>query len=184
MKPLRDYAPCGWLSLSSHTQIALRLNPVQSHFLPTVGETGGQVHRGFLNSYIEIHHQIDAVVSKKQNRQALWLAGHSLDGPLATLAATHLDKVPVQGIYTFGGPRVGYAGYTGVLPQRNHYRFVHRRDWVPLIRPEFPGFAHGGTMMQVTGSGSQEFLEDFSSGSKNLVAALQQMANHLRFDMG
>jgi hypothetical protein len=155
-----------------------------SHFLPTVCKAGGHVHHGFLNGYIEISDQIDAVVQKKQDRQALWLTGHSLGGALAMLAAAHLDRVPMQGICTYGCPRVGDAGFTSVLPQRNHHRFVHRQDWVPLVPPEFLGFAHSGTMMEVTGSGPREFLDDFSTGSMGLVAVLKQMASEMRFDMG
>ena len=155
-----------------------------SHFLPTVCEAGGRVHHGFLNAYIEINDQIDAIVQKKQDHQALWLTGHSLGGALATLAAAHLDSTHIQGIHTYGSPRVGDAGFTSVLPQRNYHRFVHHQDWVPLVPPEFLGFTHGGTMIEVTGSGSRELRDNFATGTKTLVTALQQMTREMRFDMG
>src|SRR5207249_4492483 len=99
-----------------------------------------------------VSEQLDRLLHAKSPGQKLWLTGHSLGGALATLAAAHLGRDAVQGLYTYGCPRVGDVKFTSVLPEASHFRFVHRRDWVVEQPPEFLGYVHAGTLRQVSGA--------------------------------
>ena len=69
----------------------------------------------------------------------IWIAGHSLGGALAVLAALDLTlnrKLPVQGVYTFGQPRVGDRTFARSVKKTlgdRMVRFVNNRDVVPQV---------------------------------------------------
>src|SRR5262249_13938988 len=119
----------------------------------------------------------------RQPGQALWLAGHSLGGALATLAAAHLGRDAVQGLYTYGCPRVGDAAFAAVLPRRSHFRFVHRDDWVTTVPPDLLGYVHAGTRQPVPGP-PRSILDDLASGAGELASVLTALARTLRLDVG
>ena len=154
-----------------------------SQFLPAVFKVGGKVHSGFLRAFIDISDRLDAIVQARQPGQRIWLTGHSLGGALATLAAAHLGPGPIQGLYTFGCPRVGNAAFAGVLPTRSYIRFVHRDDWVPTVPPDFLGYVHAGTLHPVPGP-PRNFLNDLTTGAKELAAALGAMAANFNVSTG
>jgi hypothetical protein len=91
----------------------------------------GLVHRGFADALEAAWPRIVAMLPALGSR-ALYVAGHSLGGALATLA----EGLPVRAAYTYGSPRVGnlafYDGYTPV-----NYRFVNNNDLVPHVPIEF-----------------------------------------------
>lgn len=154
---------------------------IDGQFLPIVHRAGGKVHTGFMRAFAEISDRLDAIVKARRPDQALWLTGHSMGGALATLAAAHLGRDAVQGLYTYGCPRVGDRAFAGVLPTTSHLRFVHRDDWVPTMPPELLGFVHAGTLRQVTGAPPRNLLNDFTTGLKDLASALQTMAAESTF---
>jgi pimeloyl-ACP methyl ester carboxylesterase len=151
-----------------------------SRFLRVACRAGGQVHAGFNSAFAEISDTLDAIVCNKRPEQRLWLTGHSLGGALATLAAAHLGTAAVQGLYTYGSPRVGNVAFVAELPRESHCRFVHRDDWVPTVPPEFTGYVHGGTLQTVPGSPPRRLWNDFTSGAGEFAAALKAMAGELR----
>jgi triacylglycerol lipase len=155
-----------------------------SQFLPAVHQAGGRVHSGFLRAFAEVSDRLDTIVRAKQPGQKLWLAGHSLGGSLATLAAAHLGRDAVQGLYTYGCPRVGDAAFVGVLPERSHYRFVHRDDWVTMVPPEFLDYVHAGTLQLVPGSPPRDFWGDVTGGAYGFAKALAAKARELRASVG
>ncbi len=155
-----------------------------SKFLPTACAAGGKVHHGFLSGFSEISETLDSMIRQKDDSQSLWLTGHSLGGALAVLAATHFVAQPIQGLYTYGAPRVGNAEFAQVLPHHLQQRFIHRDDWVPTVPPEIIGYRHGGVLREVTGSGSRSFLDDVATGAQSLVAAAKSMASELKIDFG
>jgi triacylglycerol lipase len=155
-----------------------------SQFLPAVHQAGGRVHSGFLKAFAEVRDRLDAIVRAKRPGQKLWLAGHSLGGALATLAAAHLGRDAVQGLYTYGCPRVGDAAFAGVLPERSHCRFVHRDDWVTTVPPEFLGYVHAGTPQPVPGGPPRNFWGDVTGGAEGFARALPAMARELRLSVG
>jgi len=69
-------------------------------------EQGGKVHRGFKEALDEIWPDLLPYIRKIQGKGSkIWITGHSLGGALATLCAGRYGNV--QGVYTFGSPRVG-----------------------------------------------------------------------------
>ncbi|MDX8347403.1 S8 family serine peptidase [Cognatiyoonia sp. IB215446] len=115
----------------------LRIAP---RFVPSLG---GALHRGFLDAYDAVAPVVDAAVARAEDR-ALWIAGHSLGGALAVIAAlTHRDH-KIAGIMTFGQPRL-----LGKRPARaifdrfggRYRRFVNRDDIVTQVPP---GYSHTG----------------------------------------
>jgi triacylglycerol lipase len=157
---------------------------IDSLFLPAVCSVGGRVHAGFLKAFVEIGDALDALWEANPAGRKLWLAGHSLGGALATLAAAHLGRDAVQGLYTYGCPRVGDANFASVLPETSYFRFVHREDWVVLQPPEFFGYVHAGTQRQVKGAPPTSLWDDVRRGARSLNAAVATMAKELHLKTG
>ncbi len=152
--------------------------------LPAVFAAGGRVHAGFLKAFKDVSDQLDALLAAKAPGQKIWLTGHSLGGALATLAAAHLGSSVVQGLATYGCPRVGDAAFASVLPQQSYDRFVHRDDWVPTVPPELFGYVHAGALRIVPGSPPRSFLSDVVGGAESLTTAITAMASERRLDAG
>jgi triacylglycerol lipase len=88
-----------------------------------------------------VREELLAAIAGTECRQ-LWLTGHSLGGALAMLAANELfsraerGAAPIAGVYTFGQPRVGNAGFRDAydtLLKGRTFRIVHGDDVVPRI---------------------------------------------------
>ena len=113
------------------------------------GPFGKPVHRGFLNALNEILPEMTAeAVRLKNERRTLWVTGHSLGGALATLFAAALyekNNWRVNGLYTFGSPRVGHPDFCSsldpLLPEVS-FRFDNDLDIVPMVPPESWHYAH------------------------------------------
>lgn len=97
-------------------------------------------HAGFAASLDGAYTQILEFARTRGTRR-LWLTGHSLGGALATLAAWRLqqDGVTVQGVSTYGSPRVGNTAfalsYEALFASRPTQRWVNANDPIPLIPP-------------------------------------------------
>ncbi|WP_299546170.1 lipase family protein [uncultured Tateyamaria sp.] len=91
------------------------INNINHRMVDAPGHLGGttniRVHLGFWASLDSRYPEIAAKVkSRRNNNQKVFLSGHSLGGALATLCAyrfARAEPIPVDGVYTFGGPRVG-----------------------------------------------------------------------------
>jgi len=82
--------------------------------------------------------------------ETLWITGHSLGGALAVLAAENLSAqgVEIQGVYTYGQPRVGdskFAKNFDLRMKNKTYRFVYDEDVVPRVPSALQGYCHVGT---------------------------------------
>ncbi|GAB4380700.1 MAG: hypothetical protein Kow00121_37460 [Elainellaceae cyanobacterium] len=106
----------------------------------------GQVHRGFQAAWnsveIEVIKQIRRWNKERSRPLPILITGHSLGGALATVAAASLVKrgFNIQGLYTFGQPRVGdlvFANEIGQLLKGKVFRFVNNNDIVPQIPPPY-----------------------------------------------
>ena len=77
----------------------------------TIGGESVYVHEGFWYTFNSVYPQIrEFSIQARNEGRAIWLAGHSLGGANATLTAAKLqyeDGIAVQGLHTFGSPRVG-----------------------------------------------------------------------------
>lgn|SRR5262249_14690955 len=102
----------------------------------------GAVHDGFARLLARGWKKIQAeVVRFQDNAQTLWLAGHSLGGALAALATaafTFSARMPVNGLYTFGQPRVGDVPFCTQCDTHfgdATFRFVNNEDIVTRVPP-------------------------------------------------
>jgi hypothetical protein len=94
---------------------------------------GGKVHRGFKNALDEVWEDLFPYLGALHRRGCrIWMAGHSLGAALATLAADRFGEV--QGVYTFGSPRVGNRRFKENYSVRT-YRFVNGDDLVSRVPP-------------------------------------------------
>ncbi|MBS0263925.1 MAG: hypothetical protein JSS02_18445 [Planctomycetes bacterium] len=74
----------------------------------------------------------------------VWFTGHSLGAALATIAAARYAAMrPVQGLYTFGSPRVGNRQFVQSVPA-NAMRIVNNADLVAGLPPPIAGYKHAG----------------------------------------
>lgn len=72
----------------------------------------GKVHTGFARALERIWPEFENQFSRLYQGQPVWLTGHSLGAALATLTTARLalgsgEKVRIQGLYTYGSPRIG-----------------------------------------------------------------------------
>jgi triacylglycerol lipase len=142
-----------WLTDGEASQV-----PFQDCFgVPQIGA----IHEGFARALLPIWEDLqDQVTLQRDRSQGLWFAGHSLGGSLAHLAAsayTFSLREPVNGVYTYGEPRVGDISFCTLSESHLgdvHYRSVNSRDIVtrvpPRIFPHFPGleyYGHSGRLV-------------------------------------
>lgn len=122
----------------------IRLIP--SHF--DGAESGVKVHRGFESAF----KRIDKIITKLCiNNDRVIIAGHSMGGAIATLAAYKMASM-VQDItcVTFGSPRVGNRKFIKRFNSRvtDSYRVVHRNDAVTKVPKLLFWYRHVGKLYQ------------------------------------
>ena len=120
----------------------------------------GEVHEGFAYLLARSWKDILAEVLRLQDdAQTLWVTGHSLGGALAlmaTAAFTFAERLPVNGLYTFGQPRVGDLDFCNQCDSHFGdvmFRFANNQDIVtrvpPRIVPHLPlpeFYGHSGQL--------------------------------------
>lgn len=110
----------------------------------------GKIHEGFKTGLDKIWNEVWNTMGRKRGKRTLWITGHSLGGALALTAAARLafeKNKKVDGLYTFGQPRVGDPVFTDACHNKfgnNYFRFVHNNDIVPRIPLRIMGFEHTG----------------------------------------
>lgn len=125
------------------TNFSFKLRPFQVQINPNVALPSGEVHRGFQGAWESIERMVGYYLRQWWSEDCqFWVAGHSLGGALATLAATSLDYqgFTVSGLYTFGQPRVGDWQFARQVNQRmgdRMFRYVNNNDIVTMIPPQF-----------------------------------------------
>ena len=105
----------------------------------------GKVHRGFYEVAMRVwqSHIKGIVTEMRTAEQPIWIAGHSLGGALAVLTGAILqldaeNPISVQGVYTFGQPRVGNMAFASGFDKSfkdQAYRLVNNNDIVPHVPP-------------------------------------------------
>ena len=121
----------------------------------------GQVHRGFLHAFELVRDDVVNTIQRfrdKTQPQSLWCTGHSLGGALAVVAAASLSVGghKVNGLYTFGQPRVGDETFANECVRclaGQHYRFVNNNDTVTRVPPREFAYAHAGDVRYVDSNG-------------------------------
>jgi triacylglycerol lipase len=116
----------------------------------------GKVHSGFYSALRNVWGVTlangEILPRRLVNRgsKTIWITGHSLGGALAELCAAQalfVSKIPVQGVYTFGQPRVGTKDFADAVHAKlgsGIFRFVNDRDIVPRVPLFSMGFCHYG----------------------------------------
>lgn len=134
----------------------------------------GKAHRGFIaalmavwddfnlpggGKFIGMEHSLKRMRKDLNGGSpALWITGHSLGAALATLAAGFLleEGRPIQGVYTFGCPRVGDHDFVMALNARlngRNYRLVNNNDIVTRVPPRSFGYDHAGEFWYLSEGG-------------------------------
>lgn len=111
--------------------------------------SGCQVHAGYASAWEEVSGDIERVISHtrlQNDGYRVVVAGHSLGGAMATLAAAHLRRAGIDlDAYAYGAPRVGnqqFTNFASLQPNGKLYRITHRADIVPLVPPRASGYEH------------------------------------------
>lgn len=115
-----------------------------------------KVHSGFWSAWLELETDVLAEVErlvKLKPSAKIFVTGHSLGAALAALCAAELGAsshslgFPIEGVYTFGQPRVGNTAFTSFYELGEHvsWRITHWRDIVPHLPFEVLGFRHTST---------------------------------------
>jgi len=115
--------------------------------LPSFGN-GAKVHEGFWAAFDQVRSDVlDEVQEQGSAGQKVWVTGHSLGGAQALLAASTLrnEGIPVQGLYTYGSPRVGNETFNASFGIGNTQRYVYALDIVPMMPDDIlRGYRHVG----------------------------------------
>jgi len=120
------------------------------NFLPEKWGHGGKVHRGFKEALQEVWPELEDYISNLQkNGRRIWITGHSLGAALATLAADRYGNI--QGVYTYGSPRVGDKGFLEDF-HVNAYRFVNNSDIAAKVPPAGV-YCHVGELKYIDAEG-------------------------------
>ncbi len=115
------------------------------------GTQGGHVHSGFFANVEAVWADIVDLVEPaiRGGMQELYITGHSLGGAMAVVAAARIFdgdgndpyaawRTALRGVYTFGQPIVGDAGFKARFEPRFGrllYRHVYDHDVVPCLPP-------------------------------------------------
>jgi hypothetical protein len=100
---------------------------------------GVKVHRGFYTAVDICYDELRKIVGAHLSGTAkkLWITGHSLGAGIAPVFAYRLaeDDVPIQGIYTFAGPRIGNDTFCRKYSKKfpDHQRWVFNNDIVTKL---------------------------------------------------
>jgi triacylglycerol lipase len=144
--------------------------------------TIGEVHDGFYSALRKVWGVTLAngeVLPRRlihRGNKTIWITGHSLGGALAELCAAQalfVSHIPVQGVYTFGQPRVGNKAFADAVNEKlgsGIYRFVNHRDIVPRVPLFSMGFCHYGNQTFFDEAGQPT---DAESAVESLAAALK-----------
>ena len=117
----------------------------------------GRVHKGFEVEVDKLWPTLRDYVLKQRKGRRLIITGHSLGASMATIFAARLNhyNVTVDGLYTYGSPRVGNDKFRDSL-EVEHYRFVNNSDDVTKMPFYHWGYRHHGALRYINSDGDVE----------------------------
>ena len=161
---------------------------------------GGQVHSGFQRAAASIWTEVDALVAEHRHPdQKLLLTGHSLGGALAVLTAARFASEQrsdeIDGIFTFGQPRVGDGDFARRFDRKfkdRTFRYVNRFDLVTRLPPRLLGYDHAGQLRYIDEKGVlheslnlwQQLLMTLSPGGRNAQEYIEALTKKLPGALG
>jgi triacylglycerol lipase len=176
-----------------------------SWFFEGAPETG-EVHTGFAmavrHSWAKIKMAVDQVMppppkppDSKTAQRTLWLAGHSLGAALAVVSGAVFSMVnpvrQINGIYTFGQPRIGlynFCGHYDQLLRLQTFRFVNKEDLVPRVPFRGWDYADLGRMIHFDNDGAPQLespqWRNFLARSIESFKELFKITTHFGVDVG
>ncbi len=142
--------------------------------------TFGHIYQGFYDTLQVILADIfTAVQDFQDNKQFIYLTGHSQGGGLAMLTARLLgEQMPqLNGVYTFGQPKIGdmlFSANFDMLFPTGVFRLVNMGDSV-VDNP--PSLYHAGICVQLDENGNIEILENnlLESSSSDFSSVLDML---------
>jgi len=110
----------------------------------------GEIHTGFSGAYGMLQSEINDEL-ERLNPKHLWITGHSLGGAMALTCAVDMvvyQNRGIDGVITFGQPKIGKESLTEYLQDQIGDRYVHfanERDAVPFLPNTF---SHCGLLLR------------------------------------
>ena len=139
----------------------------------------GKVHHGFAKIYSELAEPTLAAVRQLDPSVPLYITGHSLGSPLATLAAMDIAlRVPELKeqirLYSYAGPRTGNPEFAEAHSQLipNAYRVINLADPTVMVPPTSTVdvvYAHVGQVWSFPGPGGDIALNHFVSTYRTAI---------------
>lgn len=163
-------------------------------FKPERDESGGLVHRGFMEDVAEVWNDNPGGLKSylkpllASGTRTLWITGHSLGAALATLVAERAARdagFDVRGVYTYGSPRVGdnqfKQKYEELGLNAKTYRVLHGIDVAQRL---FPGaaYTHVGQLKFIDAEGRLHLTP--GDGGLPEPTAVQKLAMRLHGLLG
>ncbi len=129
------------------TNLKIRSIPISD---PTTGAKIGNMHEGFHEAYLSVHHEIADRLQGFEDLP-LYITGHSLGGALAVVATWYQSSARLAACYTFGAPRVGDQGLIDKF-KTPIYRIVNGPDPVPFVPPSGRGISFFKAVVRIAGA--------------------------------
>lgn len=161
----------------------LRANQVVARALPELDFTGS-IHDGFATIYASLSGAVIKAARSLDPGKPLFVSGHSLGAPLASLAALAIaQKISAfrdnVRLYTYAGPRLGNPAFaeafSRVVP--NNFRIVNLADLVPTLPPTKTGdviYVHAGEPWGFTSASGDIGPNHFISAYRSAVDQEQE----------
>ena len=190
----------------------LYATPVSFQWIFENGPGVGNIHAGFGHAVRDAWRKVSAAVEElipaqtaakdlkglsTEPQRTLWLTGHSLGAALAVLTGAaysmwDLARIrPVNGIYTFGQPRIGlyqFCGNYDHLLRGKTFRFINKEDLVPRVPFRCWDYADIGQMIHFTSTGEPKLEStewtNFLSRTLQSFKDFFHIATNLQTDVG
>lgn len=138
---------------------------------------GVKVHKGFCRAYQDIRQKIFAELNDAPANTPIYITGHSLGAALATLCAFDLAMCGwrVDGLYTFGSPRVGGGSFKRAFNKKlsgRTFRVVNHNDIVCRI-PTLLRWRHVGEVIYFDEAGIQRAAPPFWHSYRELWESIK-----------
>ena len=125
-----------WVDIKAYPKVHTEQEPIFNE----------KIHTGFYRSLSSVWGQIEEFI-KNVGDKPIWVTGHSLGAAIVTLIAyKYPDRI--QGMYTYGSPRVGDIKFAQKFKEmpvaRQSFRYRHGKDFVTTSLPKILGYRHVG----------------------------------------